>query len=95
MDPVRSQVSRSVFRHTGGLQQVVPGLGVKALDDIDDVPLNLWRNSELEFRVRGEDDYPWGDEYPHNPYFPSQFVSRSVLAGYVDGIKKKEFKFTI
>ena len=47
----------------------------------------------LKFRVRGEDDSPWGDEYPHDPYFSSQFVSRSVLAGYVDGIKKKEHKF--
>ena len=69
-------------------------VGVGALDDIGDLPLNLWRNNELEFRVRGgKDDYPWGDEYPHDPYFPSQFVSRSVLAGCVNGAKKKEFKF--
>ena len=34
-------------------------VGVKALGHVDDVTLNLWRNSELEFRVRGEDDYPW------------------------------------
>ena len=26
-------------------------------------------------------------------YFSSKFVSRSVLAGYVNGVKKKEFKF--
>ena len=67
-------------------------VGVGALDDIDDLPLNLWRNNELEFRVRGKDGYPWGDEYPHDPFFPSQFVSRSVLAGYVNGVKKTEFK---
>ena len=29
----------------------------------------------------------------HDPYFSSQFASRSVLAGYVNGVKKKEFKF--
>ena len=69
-------------------------VGVGALDDIDDVPLSLWQQSkQLKFRVRGEDDSPWGDEYPHDPYFSSQFVSRSVLAGYVNGIKKKEHKF--
>ena len=68
-------------------------VGVAALDDIDDVPLNLWQKDELELRVRGNDEHPWGDEYPHDPYFSSQFVSRSVLAGYVNGVKKKEFKF--
>ena len=65
-----------------------------ALDDTNDVPLTLWQQSkQLEFRVRGEDDYPCGNEYPHDLYFPSQFVSRSVLAGYVNGVKKKEHKF--
>ena len=69
-------------------------VGVGALDDIGDVPLALWQHSKQpEFRVRGEDDYPWGNEYPHDLYFPSQFVSRSVLAGYVNGVKKKEHKF--
>ena len=68
-------------------------VGVGALGDINDVPQNLWQTADLEFRVRGDDDYPWGDEYPHDPYFSSQFVSRSVLAGYVNGVKKKEFKF--
>ena len=38
-------------------------VGVKALDDIGDLPLNLWRNNKLEFRVRGEDDYASKD--PH------------------------------
>ena len=68
-------------------------VGFGALGDIDDVPPSLWQQNALKFRVRGEDDSPWGDEYPHDPYFSSQFVSRSVLAGYVDGIKKKEHKF--
>ena len=68
-------------------------VGAGALDDIVAIPLNLWQTGQLEFRVRGGGDYPWGDEYLHDPYFSSQFVSRSVLAGYVNGAKKKEFKF--
>ena len=67
--------------------------GVGALDDIGDLPLNLWRNNELEFRVRGKDDCRGVTSTPYDPYFPSQFVFRSVLAGYVNGVKKKEFKF--
>ena len=50
-------------------------VGFGALDDISDVSPDLWQNGNLEFRVRGEDDAPWGDEYPHDPYFSSQFVS--------------------
>ena len=67
-------------------------VGAGALDDIDTIPLNLWQTGQLEFRVRGNDEYPWGDEYPHDLYYSSQFVSRSVLAGYVNGVRKKEFK---
>ena len=68
-------------------------VGLGALDDVDNVSPSLWQQNAPRFRVRGEDDSPWGDEYPHDPYFSSQFVSRSVLAGYIDGIKKKEHKF--
>ena len=67
--------------------------GAGALDDIGTIPLNVWQTGKLEFRVRGDDEYPWGDEYPHDPYYSSQFLSRSVLAGFVNGAKKKEFKF--
>ena len=70
-------------------------VGAGALDGIDDAPNQRWQPGELQFRERGEDDYPWGDEYPSSPYISSQFVSRSVLAGYVGGIKKKEYKFMI
>ena len=68
-------------------------VGAGALDDMDDAPSKLWQAGELQFRERGEDDYPWGDEYSSSPYISSQFVLRSVLAGYVGGIKKKEYTF--
>ena len=45
--------------------------GAGALDDIEDVPSNLWQTGELVFRVRGADDYPWGDEYPSSQYLSS------------------------
>ena len=95
MDPVRSQVFRSVVRYVLAYCNRPYPVGAGALGDVGTVPLNVWQTGRLEFRVRGADDYPWGDEYPHGPYYSPHFVSRSVLAGYVNGVKKKEFKFTI
>jgi hypothetical protein len=68
-------------------------VGADALDDINGVSSKLRQTGELVFRKRGADGYPWGDEYPSSPYVGSQLVSRSVLAGYIAGVKKNKFKF--
>ena len=65
---------------------------VDILDRPAEVSSDLWLDAPCEFRTRGKDTLPWGDEYPRDPRFLGQFISRAVLQGYAHGRRAKECK---
>ena len=65
---------------------------IHILDKPSKVSSELWIDAPCIFRKRGEDTLPWGDDYPRDPRFLGQYVSRAVLQGYVEGRRVKECK---